>query len=109
MSAPDRVEGLSPAIDDVQEAYRGALRNYHNWNDWEDEQYEAIEKALRKADTCFRNGNGLIRDLIAELTSAAQDYETLVDMGRVSGPVAATMRRCAQHWRKLIASAEDRE
>lgn len=54
MSAPDKVLGLCPAVDAIQEAYRTALRNYHNWNDWEDEQYDAIEAALREADRLFR-------------------------------------------------------
>ena len=43
------VEGLHPLVDRVQQAYREALRNYHNWNDWEDEQYERIELALKES------------------------------------------------------------
>lgn len=83
MGAPQKVMGLCPVVDAIQEAYRNALR-IHNWNDWEDEQYASIETALRDADRRFSGDNAPLLNELAMWKQVAQQERAAAESLRAT-------------------------
>lgn len=78
-------------IRDIREAYRCSQRAYHNYNDWESEQWDRIDEAERVALDLGQELNDLVTTLI-DLEEKAVAEQRPISPGEWS-KLMATARR----------------